>query len=312
MSSASIKYIILKSFASILSKYENLEKIFRFFSIHPLPRKYFKLGAFAFGYVYLEDEPKIRIANLKEYKMYVNICEPLGLQSYFFQDHGTIELIERFLKAGDVCVDAGANMGCYTFFMASKVGSQGKVIAFEPQPRYFEMISNSINLNHYETHVIVDNRALWNRSGEKKSFYLSTNPNNSGTSSLTNHGLYLDINNRIEVETITLSDYLKLLGIEQVRLLKIDVERTELEVLQGMSDQLLQQFVDFIILETYSDSKAQHLLESYGYYAFLINSDDKKLISVQQIKPDYFGDYFYVSPKCNDEFREICSSLILR
>jgi FkbM family methyltransferase len=55
----------------------------------------------------------------------------LILYRYGHHDHD-IELVGRLLAPGDVFVDGGANIGLYTLVAADRVGSSGKVIAFEP------------------------------------------------------------------------------------------------------------------------------------------------------------------------------------
>jgi len=48
-----------------------------------------------------------------------------------------VAVVRRILKPGDVCVDAGANIGFFTAVAASRVGARGAVIAFEPVAEYF-------------------------------------------------------------------------------------------------------------------------------------------------------------------------------
>ena len=43
--------------------------------------------------------------------------------------------------------DAGANVGHYTFLMASIVGKRGRLVAFEASPEMVEIIGRSITLN---------------------------------------------------------------------------------------------------------------------------------------------------------------------
>jgi|688.fasta_scaffold135706_3 FkbM family methyltransferase len=300
-----MKSKLAKLAASVVLKNSLIEKGFCYFCSQPNLRKSLKLGAIALGCVQVLSYPEIRLANFKKYKMYVNIAEPLGIAAYFFQENRTIWLTSDLIQEGDICIDAGANMGHYTLLMASKVGLTGKVISFEPQPKYFEMISKSIKLNNYNSFAFVDNRALWKLSGEKLKFYISENPNNSGTSSLVNHGLYLNEDNSIDVVTITLSDYLQQANISKIRLIKIDVERTEVEVLEGMYGLLEANNIDFIILEMYSHSKAQEILIDFGYSCFGIDSEKRRIINIHNIEKGEFGDYLFVNPKCLPEFMEV-------
>ena len=156
--------------------------------------------------------------------MYVNIAEPWGIFSYFLNENPTIPIIQKLINEGDICIDIGANMGGYAFSIAPKVGSTGKVFVFEPQPNYFQMINDSIQVNKWSDFVLPENKALWDSTGKILPFYISQNPNNSGTSSLVNHGVFVDDKKMISVETITLSDFLKSKNIKHCNFIKIDVE----------------------------------------------------------------------------------------
>jgi len=55
-----------------------------------------------------------------------------------------IALMRRFLRAGDVIVDVGANVGYLTRFFAQAVGPFGKVYAFEPNPLIFPLLTRNV------------------------------------------------------------------------------------------------------------------------------------------------------------------------
>ena len=43
---------------------------------------------------------------------------------------------------GAIALDIGANKGIYTYWLSKKVGKDGKVIAFEPQPELGEYLND--------------------------------------------------------------------------------------------------------------------------------------------------------------------------
>ena len=55
-----------------------------------------------------------------------------------------IALMRRFLRARDVVVDVGANVGYLTRFFAQAVGPLGKVYAFEPNPLIFPLLRRNV------------------------------------------------------------------------------------------------------------------------------------------------------------------------
>jgi FkbM family methyltransferase len=154
----------------------------------PSLRRALRLGAIAQAYARVLDRPEIRTAELPGYGLRVNVSEHTGIASFFFNEPGVAWIAERLALPGSTCVDAGANMGHYTLFLANRVGPGGRVFSFEPSPRYADLISQSVALNAFEGRVVVDRRALFHSSAQKMTFYLSTESSNSGTSSLVNHG----------------------------------------------------------------------------------------------------------------------------
>jgi hypothetical protein len=57
-----------------------------------------------------------------------------------------MDLLATRIKPGDVVIDVGANIGCQTLFFATMVGSNGLVIAFEPQHYSFQLLCANVAL----------------------------------------------------------------------------------------------------------------------------------------------------------------------
>src|SRR4051812_14217039 len=55
--------------------------------------------------------------------------------------------LQNVLKPRDIVVDVGANVGFLTLSSAIRVGSSGKVIAIEPQPRIHGYLEEHVQLN---------------------------------------------------------------------------------------------------------------------------------------------------------------------
>ena len=103
-------------------------------------------------------------------------------------------------------------------------------------------------------------------------FYPSQSAENTGTSSLVHHGVHQDKSKFIEVRTVTLDDFLEEESISRIRLLKIDVERAEYQLLQGFQKGLAKNIVDFILIEMEGRGPAMNLLKQYGYSGFKISA----------------------------------------
>ena len=82
-------------------------------------------------------------------------------------------VIDRTVREGDVCVDAGANAGYFTLLFASKVGAAGRVIAIEPVPGNLKRIERNVAHNGFEGRVRVVAQACAAAAGQSV-FYVNT------------------------------------------------------------------------------------------------------------------------------------------
>jgi FkbM family methyltransferase len=56
-------------------------------------------------------------------------------------------IFQQMVNIGDVVFDLGANIGFYTLLAASKVGLNGEIHSFEPNPRLYELLTASVVIN---------------------------------------------------------------------------------------------------------------------------------------------------------------------
>jgi FkbM family methyltransferase len=81
------------------------------------------------------------------------------------------EFILRHVQEGDVCVDAGANIGYFSLLFAQRVGPSGKVIAIEAAPDTVRRLRANVELNGASGIVDVTAAACAQEKGEI-TFYL--------------------------------------------------------------------------------------------------------------------------------------------
>src|SRR5258708_2317325 len=53
-------------------------------------------------------------------------------------------LVGHLISTGDAVVDIGASIGGYTRYFSEKVGGQGNVYSFEPNPSTFDFLSYNV------------------------------------------------------------------------------------------------------------------------------------------------------------------------
>ena len=295
-----LKVAVADSVARAALHWPPLERVIVAGCRTPVLRKAAGLGAIAVGYTRVLNERALRVADLGKYKLQVNVGEELGTAPYFFADPCTLWFASKLLRAGDTCVDAGANVGHYTLMMAAEVGPGGRVLAFEANPIYADILQGSLALNEYESRVSIHGQALWNVSGEEKTFFISVNKANSGTSSLIDHGVFLSSDSQIKVTTKTL-DEATASEAKPIRLVKIDVERAEEFVLLG-AERLLSTFeIDFLIVELLAGSASQQRLLRSGYVGYFADTKRQRLVPISEISEGTFGDFVFASPKVKAE-----------
>jgi FkbM family methyltransferase len=71
-----------------------------------------------------------------------------SMEKYGEYSEGEIELWKQFIKPGMTVFDVGANIGCFTVYLAKAVGPRGKVYSIEPQRQIYQMLNGNLALNH--------------------------------------------------------------------------------------------------------------------------------------------------------------------
>jgi len=145
-----------------------------------------------------------------------------SLDVYGEYSEGELALFRDLLRPGDVAVDVGANIGALTIGMARMVAPGGTVIAFEPQRTIFDVLCHNLRQNGL-ANVTAYRRALGSAPGAIRVPPLDY----SGAENFG--GVSLGGAQGEEVEVVTLD----VLALPRLRLLKVDVEGMEREVLAG-------------------------------------------------------------------------------
>lgn len=186
------------------------------------------------------------------------------------------KLFEQIAKPGMFVLDIGAHVGYYSLIAAGKVGPNGKVYAFEPEPMNHELLTKNVALNKYDNIHIV-NKAVSDHDGSG-TLFLSGLDNGR-------HTLFQQHTAQATVNTITLTTldaFLESEGWPNIGLLKIDVEGAEQSVLAGMSQFLeknrtLHMIIEFnpILLRNASVDLVEYLKQT-KQWGFEISVIDEK------------------------------------
>jgi len=227
-------------------------------------------------------------------KMFVDVSHPDPAMRRTFRDYAlnriheetTTALFRKSVKKGDVVLDVGANIGYFTLLAASIVGKEGKVYAFEPEPRNFGYLSKNIALNRYGN-VTVAQRAVSDKPGTIKLFMC---PYDTGHHTIQQFGGIRSYNPElsgtkeefVEIQAVRLDDLFKD-KLTPINVIKLDVEGAEILTLSGMENIIranndLVMFVEFfpLLIKEMGQSPeefARRLLEDFGFGMFIIEHD---------------------------------------
>lgn len=180
----------------------------------------------------------------------------------------TIRLFKKLIEPGDSVIDVGAHVGFHSVHAARCCGDTGNVLAIDPQPYNVDRIARNANCNSLENITAIC-AAISNCSGFIKINLQDEKDRARLSISLDGPN---DYSQKIEVPVRTLKDLLERHQIEKIKVLKIDVEGCELQVLEGLGDKI--ECCENIIFEVLSDSHAEdrtaifELLSGHRYEFF--------------------------------------------
>jgi FkbM family methyltransferase len=140
-------------------------------------------------------------------------------------EQGSTGLAKSIMKDGGLFVDIGANFGLFTCQVA-KQNSNIKVIAVEPNYKIISRLLKNLELNGIEPQVQVLNMAVSSRP-QLVSMHQPAADNAGTTQTVAGMGAGLS------VMSTPLGDIFDEAGVQQVKLLKIDIEGNEFDILEG-------------------------------------------------------------------------------
>lgn len=141
----------------------------------------------------------------------------------------TVRAIRAMLRPGDTFIDGGANVGYFSLLAAQCVGPTGAVHAFEPFPANCARLRENIALNGFASIVRIHGEALSDARGEIDLYrYTSAQANHGQVTAFPQPGQAAQ---PVHVGVTTVDEALP--GVSP-RLVKLDVEGSELRALRGM------------------------------------------------------------------------------
>jgi FkbM family methyltransferase len=178
---------------------------------------------------------KIQEFNLFGFNFKMKLHEEDELYSYIIRFHGTPDLDDvatytKFLQNGDVYIDVGANIGFNAIIASKLVGPTGKVYAFEPDAKNFELLKYNIEMNELSNVILIQKAVM----EESKTATLMRSRINFG-----DHRVNFAAKDHYigpKIECVSLDDFFESLTYQdliRIKLIKIDAQGSDAKVLQG-------------------------------------------------------------------------------
>jgi len=182
------------------------------------------------------------------------------------------DYLKKFVREVDnkIVYDIGANIGLFTICALKNKKPAKKVYAFEPSPLNFKSLSRQIEINNLKNSAVILKIAL----GAKKETRNLRGLPVAGWGGFSFLRKQEKGEQEFAVDIFTVDALLAKKKIDPPRVVKIDVEGFEREVLQGMKE-CIKKFQPTIFIELHPNYlKKQGLsnkdiidaLESFGYY----------------------------------------------
>ncbi len=141
------------------------------------------------------------------------------------------DILCALVRPGDVFLDVGANQGYYTVKIGSRVGTEGRVFSFEPNPAMLAFLRDNIEINALQPRVT----AVAAGAGAEPGLATLSIPENypGGAAILATGDLPPPAQQGVQVHIVRVDDVVP--SDVSADLIKIDVEGFEPAALEGMS-----------------------------------------------------------------------------
>ncbi|MFI1743798.1 FkbM family methyltransferase [Thalassobellus sediminis] len=223
----------------------------------------------------------------------VPILSGLGVSNLFLQELWMIELLGRIVNIGVVkFVDIGANIG-QTLLKVKSVDREIEYIGFEPNQNCIYYLRKLINKNLFKNVILIPVGISTETTLEELNFYSvsDTDPSASIIKDFRKTSVvkkeYISLFNVIDLKTI--------INFNETSIIKIDVEGSELEVLESFFEIIKKNnpLILIEILPIYSEkqnpnrlkrqNKIEEILKDLKYSIFRINKSKNKLLGITQV-----------------------------
>ena len=150
------------------------------------------------------------------------------------------------ISNNDTIVDIGAHIGLFSL-LVSQLCKTGKILSFEPVRENFDLLVSNLKLNRIEN-VLPFNMAVSKNSGKLNLFL---NDDQSA------HSIFSKSSESINVESTSLQKIFEENKISSCKLLKLDCEGAEYEIIDSLPSKYLDKIQNMVIEYHLADTKPE-------------------------------------------------------
>ena len=221
-------------FFSKLQIFLNSRKIFK--NWHIYPKVYYKLINDTF--VIFRTKTDLRI------KIRVRSTDLMALTNVWMVNEYDIEDFE--INVNDTVIDIGAHIGLFSLLVSQRCKT-GKILSFEPVRENFDLLVSNLKLNHIEN-VLPFNMAV-SKNLDKLNLFLNDDQ--------SAHSIFPKSSESISVESTSLQKIFEENKISSCKLLKLDCEGAEYEIIDSLPLEYLDKIQNMVIEYHLADTKPE-------------------------------------------------------
>jgi FkbM family methyltransferase len=213
----------------------------------------------------------------------------------------TTRILSQILRPGMHFLDIGAHVGYYTLLSGAIVGENGRVYAFEPEPKNSKALRENVASAGLRN-VTIFSYAVGNQAGTAK---LYVHPEGSGYHSL--FPLIAEGLTEILIDVVRLDDLIRRGEVKRADVVKLDIQGAELTALRGAKRLLSEKHPVLLVEFCPSELRRAHTdprellqeLRNLGYHLSAVDDLELKLFAVDdEVLLRHVGNSKYVNLLC--------------
>lgn len=202
-----------------------------------------------------------------------------------------LHFLKNVIKKGYNCIDIGANMGYYSYFLSKYSGTTGKIYAIEPVPLFCKIWEKNTSKSKFKNLTLFP-FAL----GEKDSHVEMGTPMING---ILHHGMTKVITENDSVFKTTFTVEMKnpenlFSEIQKIDFIKIDVEGYESIVVENMIE-TIKKHKPLIQSELSGRENRLHVIKTISDLGYSVNylKDNHLELATPEIVNTYQNDFYF-------------------